>query len=77
MYFGIATLGALARGEEILKTGRYIMTFRENSVDYEKKSLDTKSFNIKDARNFKNQAVALQDVGNAEALVFQRFDPRW
>ena len=63
-------LGALARGEEILKTGRYIMTFRENSVDQGIKSLDAKGFNIKDARDFKNQAVTLQDVGNAEALVF-------
>ena len=63
-------LAALDRDENNLKTGRYIITFREDSVEEGIKSLDAKGFRVVDARDFKDQAVTLQDVGDAEALVF-------
>ncbi len=63
-------LAALDRDENNLKTGRYIITFREDSVEEGIKSLDARGFRVADARDFKNQAVTLQDVGDAEVLVF-------
>lgn len=63
-------LAALERGDESLKTGRYIITFRESAVEEGLKTLDAKGFNIANARNFKDQAVIPQDVGKADTLVF-------
>lgn len=63
-------LTALERDDKSLQTGRYIITFRKDAVDEGIKSLDAKGFRIADARDFKNQAVTLHDVGNADALVF-------
>jgi len=63
-------LGALDRGEKNLQTGRYIITFREGAIDEGLKSLDAKGFSVANARDFKNQAVRLQDVGDADVLVF-------
>lgn len=63
-------LGALDRGEKNLQTGRYIVTFREGAVEEGLQSLDAKGFRVADARDFKNQAVTLQDVGDVDVLVF-------
>lgn len=63
-------LGALDRGEKSLQTGRYIVTFREGAVEEGLKYLGAKGFRVADARDFKNQAVTLQDVGDADVLAF-------
>ncbi|WP_440945561.1 S8 family serine peptidase [Methanosarcina sp. T3] len=63
-------LKALDREEKNLQTGRYIVTFRESAVEEGLKSLDARGFRVADARDFKNQAVTLRDVGDADALVF-------
>ena len=63
-------LAALERGDKSLRTGRYVITFRKDAVDEGIKSLDAKGFRVVDARDFKDQAITLKNVGDAEALVF-------
>jgi len=61
---------ALDRGDESLETGRYIVTFKENAVDEGIKSLGAQGLRLADTREFAEQAVTLEDVGDAEAVVF-------
>jgi subtilisin len=63
-------LAALERGEESLQTGRYVITFRKGAVDEGLKSLEAQGLRVADARDFEGQAVTLEDVGDADALVF-------
>jgi len=63
-------LAALERGEESLETGRYVITFREGAVDEGLKSLEAQGLTVSDARDFKGQAVTVEDVGGADALLF-------
>ena len=60
----------MERGDESLETGRYVITYREDRVDEGLKSLKAQAFRVADARDFKDQAVTLEDVGDAQALVF-------
>jgi subtilisin family serine protease len=61
---------ALARGDENLETGRYIVTYKENAGEEAMRSLSTMGLRVADARDFTDQAVRLESVGDAEALVF-------
>jgi subtilisin len=61
---------ALQRGDESLETGRYIVTYKENATDDAVRSLNAQGFRVADAREFKEQAVSPDAVGDAEALVF-------
>jgi subtilisin len=61
---------ALARGDESLETGRYIVTYKENATDEAVRSLHAQGLRVADARDFSEQAVTLESVGDAEALVF-------
>ena len=61
---------ALQRGDESLETGRFIVTYKENAVDEAVRSLSTSGMRVADARDFTDQAVSLESVGDAEALVF-------
>lgn len=63
-------LAALERGDESLETGRYIITFREGAAEEGLKSLEAQGFRMADARDFKDQAMTLQGVGDADALLF-------
>jgi subtilisin len=63
-------LAALERGGESLETGRYLITFKESSAEEGLKSLKTQGFRVADARDFKDQAVISEDVGDADALMF-------
>jgi subtilisin family serine protease len=63
-------LAAQERGDESLETGRYIVTYRENATTEGLKSLKTHGLRVADARDFKDQAVTLEEVGDAEALMF-------
>lgn len=63
-------LAAMERGGEGLETGRYLVTYRESSAAEGLKSLKAHGFRVADARDFKDQAVAPEDVGDAEALMF-------
>lgn len=62
-------LAALERGDESLETGRFIVTFRAGAVEEGIQALGTQGFRAADARDFENQAMTLEDVGDAEAVV--------
>jgi hypothetical protein len=61
---------ALERGDESLETGRYIVTFKENAADEGLRSLTTQGLRVADARDFQDQAIMLENVGDAEAVTF-------
>jgi len=63
-------LAAMERGGDTLETGRYLISYREGMLDEGVKSLRSASFRVADARDFAEQAVAPEDAGDAEALVF-------
>ena len=55
---------------ESLETGRYVITYREGATEEGLSALKAQNLRVADAREFTDQAVALEDVGDAEALVF-------
>jgi subtilisin len=61
---------ALERNEPGLETGRFIVTYKENAVDEGIQSLGGQGLRVADARDFADQAITLENVGDAEALVF-------
>ncbi|MGY0552490.1 S8 family serine peptidase [Vreelandella titanicae] len=63
-------LAALERGGNCLETGRFLISYREGRVEEGIKSLKAQKFRIADARDFTDQAVSLEDAGDAEAMVF-------
>src|SRR5256885_886002 len=64
-------LAALERGDETFQTGRFLATFKEGAVEESAKSLAAvQGMRVADARDFKSQAVALEDVADADAVVF-------
>jgi hypothetical protein len=64
-------LSALERGgDESLETGRYIVTFKENAAEEGIRALTAQGLRLADARDFTDQTVTLENVGDAEALVF-------
>lgn len=63
-------LDALQRGDESLETGRYIVTYREDAQDQGGEYLKSLGLRTADARDFDEQAVSVEDVGDADALVF-------
>jgi len=63
-------LAALERGGDTLETGRYLITYKEGANEAGLESLGAQGLRIVDARDFKNQATAFEDVGDADALHF-------
>jgi subtilisin len=63
-------LAALERGEDSLETGRYLVTFKESAVEEGMQSFGTRGLRVADARDFSDQAVSLENVGDADAVVF-------
>jgi subtilisin family serine protease len=61
---------ALERGDENLETGRYIVTFKESAAEEGSRALSAQGMRLADARDFDEQNVTLESVGDAEALVF-------
>jgi subtilisin len=61
---------ALERGGERLDTGRYIVTFKEHAGNAGIKSLSAHGLRVADAREYKDQAITLENAGDAEAVVF-------
>ena len=61
---------ALRREDESLETGRYIVTYKENATKEAQRSLKSRGLRVADARDFKGQAVTLDAVGDADAVVF-------
>lgn len=63
-------LAALERGGSCLETGRFLISYRDGRVEEGIKSLKAQNFRVADARDFTDQAVSLEDAGDAEAMVF-------
>jgi subtilisin len=64
-------LAALERGDDSFQTGRYLATFKEGATDAGIKALGSaRGMRLADARDFSRQSVRMQDVGDADALVF-------
>lgn len=62
---------ALERGGDSLETGRYIVTFKEGANETALESFSSQhGLRVADARDFKDQATALEDVGDADAVHF-------
>lgn len=62
-------LAAQERGDESLETGRYVITFKEGAAEEAIQALGAQGFQTSDARDFENQAVAMDSLGGADALV--------
>jgi hypothetical protein len=63
-------LAALERGDDSFETGRYLVTFKEGAAEEGMQSLGTQGMRVANARDFKGQAATLEDVGDADAVVF-------
>ena len=63
-------LAALERGGDSLETGRYLITFKEGAGEAGMQSLSAQGMRVADAREFENQAMTLDDIGDADAVHF-------
>lgn len=63
-------LAALERGGNNLETGRYLVTFKEGVGDEGLQSLGMKGMRVANARDFNDQATILENVGDADAVIF-------
>ncbi len=63
-------MAALERNDDSLQTGRYLVTFKDNALDEGVQALKSQSLRMADARDFADQALAMEDVGDADAVVF-------
>lgn len=63
-------LATLERGNDSYETGRYLVTFKEGAGEEGLQSLGVKGLRTADARDFSDQAVVLEDIGDADAVVF-------
>jgi len=62
-------LAALERGGDTLETGRFLCTFKEGAAQEGLQSLGAQGMRVADARDFAGQAVTLEDVGDADAVL--------
>jgi len=63
-------LAALERGDNSLETGRLIVTFKEGAAEDGAQALGAKSMRVANAREFDGQAAVLEELGDADAVVF-------
>ena len=63
-------LAAQERGGDSLETGRYLMTFKDGALDDGAKSLKARGMRLADARDFKDHAIEMSTLGDADAVVF-------
>ncbi|HET7437546.1 MAG TPA: S8 family serine peptidase [Thermoanaerobaculia bacterium] len=64
-------LAALDRGDASLQTGRYLMTFKEGATDSGAQAIAASlGMRVADARDFAEQAVVLENVADADAVMF-------
>jgi subtilisin len=63
-------LAALQRGDDSLETGRYLVTFKESAAEEGVQTFGARGMRVADARDFTDQAATLEDVGDADAVVF-------
>ena len=63
-------LAALQRGDDSLETGRFLVTFKEAAAEEGVQTFGARGMRVADARDFTDQAATLEDVGDADAVVF-------
>ena len=64
-------MAALERGGDTLETGRYLVTFKENSGEEGISSLGSvHGMRVADARDFSDQATVMEELGDSDAVVF-------
>lgn len=65
-------LAALARNDDSLETGRFLLTFKDGAAAEGIQSLGVsgQGLRVADARDFAGQAATLESVGDADAVVF-------
>jgi subtilisin len=63
-------LAALERGGEKMETGRFLVTYKEGAGAAGSKALKAQGLQVADARDFQNQALTLERVGDADATFF-------
>jgi subtilisin len=64
-------LAALERGDDSFQTGRYLATFKEGAAETGVQALGAKrGMRVADARDFEKQTVIMEDVADADAVVF-------
>ena len=63
-------LAALERGDDSFETGRSLVTFKEGAAQEGLQSLGTQGLRVADARDFDAQAMTLEAVGDADAVMF-------
>lgn len=63
-------LAAQARNDDSLQTGRYLVTFKDGALDQGLQAMKGQQLRMADARDFADQAMAVEDVGDADAVVF-------
>ncbi len=63
-------LAAQERGDESLETGRYLVTYSEGAEAEGMQSLAGMGLRVADTRDFGDQASAMEDVGDADAITF-------
>src|SRR5918994_3986443 len=63
-------LKALERGDETFETGRFLVTFKEGAADEGLQSIGQRSMRVANARDFDSQAAVLEELGDADAVVF-------
>ncbi|HXA19313.1 MAG TPA: S8 family serine peptidase [Thermoanaerobaculia bacterium] len=64
-------LAALGLADDNFQTGRYLATFKEGAMDAGAKPFAaSQGMRVADARDFANQAIAMESVADADAVVF-------
>lgn len=63
-------LAALERGDDSFETGRLLITFKEGAAEDGLHSLGFGGMRVADARDFEDQAATLENVGDADAVLF-------
>jgi len=63
-------LAAAERGGDSLETGRFLLTFKPGALEDGTKSLKARGLRTADARDFTDQAVEMDALGDADAVVF-------
>lgn len=63
-------LAAIERGDESMQTGRYLVTYNENATAEGTKAMKAQGLKIADTRDFADQAMGVEDVGDADVVTF-------
>ncbi len=63
-------LAALNRGGDTLETGRYLVTFKDGAGEDGLNALGLQGMRVANARDFNGQAAVMEEVGDADAVVF-------